>query len=197
MKQRCSTSPRWPGLALVGALAAADFAGRRRRAAAAGRRAARSPRAGRPDAGGTGRRPGDPGDPGCSRRTRRAGGPGRCTLPAPTRAIVPVAASSVAAKPDQWLGEYVAMTGVVDTSLGRMAFSVDQDKTKSGSDVLVLAHRMSDPVAVNTYVTVIGLLMKYDPAEVAGKSKVHAQDLPADAVAKVPRAARWCWPPRS
>ena len=90
----------------------------------------------------------------------------------------------MATKPDQWVGEYVAMTGVVDTSLGRMAFSVDQDKTKSGSDVLVLAHRMSDPVAVNTYVTVIGLLMKYDPAEVAGKSKVHAQDLPADAVAK-------------
>jgi cytochrome c556 len=65
-----------------------------------------------------------------------------------------------------------------------MAFSVDQDKTKSGSDVLVLAHRMSDAVTVNTYVTVIGLLMKYDPAEVAGKSKAHAQDLPADAVAK-------------
>ncbi len=106
------------------------------------------------------------------------------TLPAPTRAIVPVAASSVAAKPDQWIGEYVAMTGIVDASLGRMAFTVDQDKTKSGNDILVLAHRMSDPVTVNTYVTVIGLLMKYDPAEVAGKSKAHATDLPADAAAK-------------
>ncbi len=106
------------------------------------------------------------------------------TLPAPTRAIVPVAASSVAAKPDQWVGEYVAMTGVVDASLGKMVFTVDQDKTKSGADVLVLAGRMSDAVAVNTYVTVIGLLMKYDPADVAGKSKVHAHDLPADAAAK-------------
>ena len=28
--------------------------------------------------------------------------------------------------------------------LGRMAFTVDQDKGKSGADVLVLAHRMSD-----------------------------------------------------
>ena len=106
------------------------------------------------------------------------------TLPAPTRAIVPVAASSVAAKPDQWVGEYVAMTGVVDTSLGKMVFTVDQDKTKSGADVLVLASRMSDAVTVNTYVTVIGLLMKYEPADVAGKSQAHAHDLPADAAAK-------------
>ena len=107
------------------------------------------------------------------------------TLPAPTKAIVPVAASSVAAKPDRWIGEYVAMTGIVDASLGKLAFTVDQDKTKSGSDVLVIAHRMSDPVATNTYVTVIGLLMKYDQAEVASKSKAHAAtELPADAVAK-------------
>ena len=107
------------------------------------------------------------------------------TVPAPTKAIVPVAASSVAAKPDQWIGEFVAMTGIVDASLGKLVFTVDQDKTKSGSDVLVIAHRMSDPVAVNTYVTVIGLLMKYDQAEIAGKSKAHAAtELPADAVAK-------------
>lgn len=106
------------------------------------------------------------------------------TLAAPTRAIVPVAASSVAAKPDQWLGEYVAMTGIVEASVGTLAFTVDQDKTKTGSDVLVLAQRMSDPVTPNTYVTVIGLLMKYDPAEVAAKSKAHAGDLPADVVAK-------------
>ena len=106
------------------------------------------------------------------------------TLPPPARAIVPVAASSVAAKPDQWVGEYVAMTGVVDTSLGKMAFTVDQDKTKSAPDVLVLAQRMSDAVTPNTYVTVIGLLMKYDAADVAAKSKAHAQDLPADVAAK-------------
>lgn len=107
------------------------------------------------------------------------------TLPPPTRAIVPVAASSVGAKPDQWYGEYVAMTGVVDTAYGKMAFSVDQDKTKSSpNDVLVIAGRMSDPVVPNTYVNVIGLLMKYDPADVAAKSKVHAQELPADIAAK-------------
>lgn len=102
------------------------------------------------------------------------------TLPPPTRAIVPVAASSVAAKPDQWVGEYVAMTGVVESSLGKLAFTVDQDKAKASPDVLVIATRMSDPVVQNTYVTVIGLLMKYDPADVAAKSKAHAVDLGAD-----------------
>lgn len=101
------------------------------------------------------------------------------TLPPPTKAIVPVAASSVAAKPDQWVGEYVAMTGVVEQSIGKLAFTVDQDKTKAAPEVLVLASRMSDPVAPNTYVTVIGLLMKYDAADVAAKSKAHAQDLAA------------------
>ena len=73
------------------------------------------------------------------------------------------------------------MTGVVDVTLGKMAFTVDQDKTKSNPSVLVLAGRMSDAVTPNTYVTVIGLLMKYTPADVAAKSKVHAQDLGADA----------------
>lgn len=106
------------------------------------------------------------------------------TLPPPARAIVPVAASSVAAKPDQWVGEYVALTGIVDATLGKMAFTVDQDKTKSAPDVLVLAQRMSDAVTPNTYVTVIGLLMKYSPADVAAKSKAHAQDLSPDVAAK-------------
>ena len=45
---------------------------------------------------------------------------------------------------------------------------------KAAPDVLVLSHRMSDAVTPNTYVTVIGLLMKYDPADVAAKSKAQA-----------------------
>ena len=148
----------------------------------AGRRRATTACAGRTEAFRAGRRGAD------------ARSPRRCAVlpfrrcprcPRPRAAIVPVAASSVGAKPDQWIGEYVAMTGVVDATLGRMAFTVDQDKTKSGpDDILVLAHRMSDSVVPNTYVNVIGLLMKYDPADVAAKSKAHAQDLPADVVAK-------------
>lgn len=129
-----------------------------------------------------GAKPGAPaGQPAAPAAPAAQAAPAVPTLPPPTRAIVPVAASSVAAKPDQWAGEYVAMTGIVEASLGRLAFTVDQDKTKAGPEVLVLAHRMSDPVAPNTYVTVIGLLMKYEAADVAAKSKAHAHDLGADA----------------
>ncbi|MGD9903122.1 MAG: hypothetical protein AB7U83_06600 [Vicinamibacterales bacterium] len=168
MKNRCSSSSHRPApaLAVVMALAASlAVVGAQQPPPAEGQK---------PAPAAAGQKPAAPAAP--------ATPPG--TLPPPTRAIVPVAASSVAAKPDQWVGEYVAMTGVVDASLGALAFTVDQDKTKSGNDVLVVAHRMSDPVVANTYVTVIGLLMKFDPAEVEKTSKVHAAALPADAAVK-------------
>jgi len=188
MKNRCSSSSRWLGLALVAIVVAAGslvVVGAQQPPASAGQKPA--PPAGEKPAPPAGEKPAATGEKPAAPAGEKPAAPAVPavpTLPAPTRAIVPVAASSVAAKPDQWVGEYVAMTGIVDASLGRLAFTVDQDKTKSGNDILVLAHRMSDPVTVNTYVTVIGLLMKYDPAEVAGKSKAHATDLPADAVAK-------------
>jgi hypothetical protein len=104
--------------------------------------------------------------------------------PAP-RAIVPVAASSVAANPDAYIGENVAMTAAVEASLSRTAFSVDQDKTKAtGKDVLVLAPRLNEPVELNAYVTVIGELVKFDADEIAKKAKNIPLDLPADVAAK-------------
>jgi cytochrome c556 len=170
MKIRCSSSLRGRGLALVAMVATAGslaVVGAQQPPAQGGQKPA-------PPAGQTPAAPATPPAP--------APQPG--TLPAPTKAIVPVAASSVAAKPDQWIGEFVAMTGIVDASFGQKAFTVDQDKSKSAPDVLVLSHRMSDAVAVNTYVTVIGMLMHYDAAKVAGTSKAHAIELPADVAAK-------------
>ncbi len=101
------------------------------------------------------------------------------------RAIVPVAASSVANNPDAYVGENVAMTAAVEQSLSRTAFSVDQDKTKTtGKDVLVLAPRLNEPVELNSYVTVIGELIKFDPYEIAKRWKNIPLDLPADVAAK-------------
>jgi cytochrome c556 len=109
----------------------------------------------------------------------------QATAPAAPRAIVPVAASSVANNPDAYIGENVAMTATVEQSLSKTAFSVDQDKTKAtGKDVLVLAPRLNEPVELNTYVTVIGQLMKFDRDEIAKQSKDYPLDLPADAVAR-------------
>jgi len=100
----------------------------------------------------------------------------------PPKPLVPVAASSVAANPDTYVGEYVTMTGAVEANLTKTSFSVDQDKTKStGKEVLVIAPSMQKSLDANGYVTVIGQLIKFDEKEVASKLKDYKIDLsPAD-----------------
>ena len=95
---------------------------------------------------------------------------------------MPVAASSVAANPDPYVGEYVTMTGAVEANLTKTSFSVDQDKTKAtGKEVLVLAPTLQKQADQNGYVTVIGQLIKFDEKEVAAKLKDYKIDLsPAD-----------------
>jgi hypothetical protein len=103
----------------------------------------------------------------------------------PPKPLVPVAASSVAANPDQYLGEYVTMTGAVEANLSKTSFSVDQDKTKTtGKDVLVLAPTLQKQADANGYVTVIGQLIKFDAAEVAAKLKDYKIDMSAEDQAK-------------
>ena len=91
---------------------------------------------------------------------------------------MPVAASSVAANPDPYIGEYVTMTGAVEANLSKTSFSVDQDKTKStGKDVLVLAPNLQKPADTNGYVTVIGQLIKFDRGR-SGDEAQRLQDRP-------------------
>jgi hypothetical protein len=98
----------------------------------------------------------------------------------PPKPLVPVAASSVAKNPDPYIGEYVTLTATVESNLTKTAFSVDQDKTKStGQDVLVLAPNLQQPADANGYVTVIGQLIKFDPAEVTKNLKGYTIDLSA------------------
>jgi cytochrome c556 len=101
------------------------------------------------------------------------------------RAPMPVAASSVAGHPETYYGEYVSITGAVESLLSKTAFSIDQDKTKStGKEVLILAPSLIAAADPNTYVTVLGELMKFDPDEVTKKAKGYTLDLPADAIEK-------------
>jgi cytochrome c556 len=103
----------------------------------------------------------------------------------PPKPLVPLAASTLAANPDPYIGEWVTVTAAVEQTLAPLAFSIDQDKTKStGKDVLVLAPRMNSPIDLNTYVTVIGEVVRFDPEEIAKKSKDYKVDLPADVIAK-------------
>lgn len=122
----------------------------------------------------------------------RAQPPAQAPPPAPapagqTKPFVPLAASTLADHPDTYYGELVTVTAAVEQVLSPSTFSVDQDKTKStGKDVLVVAPTMVGlgKVDPNTYVTVIGEVVRFDPAEIAKKTKGYTLDLPADAFAR-------------
>lgn len=101
--------------------------------------------------------------------------------------FIPLAASTLAEHPDAYYGEPVTVTAAVEQILNDAVFSIDQDKTKStGKDVLVVAPTMIGvgKVDPNTYVTVIGEVVRFDPAEISKKTKGYALNLAPDAVAK-------------
>jgi cytochrome c556 len=104
--------------------------------------------------------------------------------PAP-KPLVPVAASTLAAHPETYYGERVTMTGAIEQSLGKLAFSVDQDKTKTTEQqILVLAPRLNNPVDPNTYITVIGEAVAFDSAELAKRAKDYPVEISPELAAK-------------
>jgi len=103
----------------------------------------------------------------------------------PAKPLVPVAASTLAAHPETYYGERVTMTGAIEQSLGKLVFSVDQDKTKTlDQQILVLAPRMNTPVDPNTYVTVIGEVIAFDSAEVTKRAKDYPVEISPEVAAK-------------
>ena len=99
----------------------------------------------------------------------------------PPKPIVPVAASTLIATPDPYIGESISLAAVVDRTLSRTVFSVDQDRTKSaGRDVLVVAPTLQRGVELNTYVTVIGEVVRFDPEALGLRLKEYTLDLQPD-----------------
>jgi cytochrome c556 len=111
--------------------------------------------------------------------------------PAPSRPLVPVATNTVTANPDAFYGESVTLTAAVGQILSKSAFSVDQKRTgqtvvtQTGpTDMLVIAPTLNGTVDLGSYVTVIGEVVKFDPADVDRKAKDYKLDLPPDAIAR-------------
>ena len=107
----------------------------------------------------------------------------------PAKPYVPLAASTLADHPDTYYGEFVTVTGAVEQTLSKLAFSVDQDKTKStGKDIIVIAPTLMEPVTLNTYVTIIGEVVHLDPAEIGKKgaelTKEYKVDVTPEVIAK-------------
>jgi hypothetical protein len=94
--------------------------------------------------------------------------------------LVPVTAASLAAQPDRYLGMVVAVYATVDRPLGATTFSIDQDpKGSSMNDVLVIAPNLTAHAKMGDYVTVVGEVMKFDPAALKTKAPRYTLDLPA------------------
>jgi cytochrome c556 len=110
------------------------------------------------------------------------GAPARVPQP-----IVPVAVTAIAAKPETFIGGTVSITAAVEQRFGETAFSVVQ-RTKTAADdsrdLLVIAPILTAPVEPGKYVTVIGEVLRFEPADVAAKMKDAAPQLPADVVSK-------------
>lgn len=110
--------------------------------------------------------------------------------PAP-KPLVPVATNTIAANPDAYYGQAVTITASVEQIFSKSSFTVDQRRVgeaamakPAATDVLVLVPTIQRPVDLKSYVTVMGELMKFDPAEVAKKAKDYKIDLPPDVAAK-------------
>jgi len=113
---------------------------------------------------------------------------GQAPSPRGPQPILPVAVSALTATPDAYLGGMVSLTATVDQRYGAAAFSLVQGgaaKSESANqDVLVVAPLLTAPVDPGKYVTVIGEVIRFEPADVAAKMKGTAPELPAETVAR-------------
>lgn len=114
-------------------------------------------------------------------RTQQGGGGG--AAPPAAKPMIPMAASSIITSPDTYVGENVSMMCAVEAVLSKTTFTVDQDKTKStGKDILIIAPTLQSPVSANTYITIVGEVVKFDPADIARRARGYTLDLSSDLV---------------
>lgn len=101
------------------------------------------------------------------------------------RPMIPMTAASLVRDPGSYIGENVSLMASVDAVLSRTAFTIDQNKTATtGQDVLVIVQTLSAAPELNSYVTVQGEVIRFDPAEVAKRNKNFAVDLSPELVEK-------------
>lgn len=101
---------------------------------------------------------------------------------APPATLVPVTAASLATQTDRYLGQVVAVYATVEAGITATTFLLDQDPKRTAiNDVLVIAPNLNAQAKPGEYVTVVGEVMRFDPAVIATKAPRYKLDLPADA----------------
>ncbi len=84
--------------------------------------------------------------------------------------LVPVATTTIAGNPDAFIGQTVTVTASVDRVISPTSFTVDQDAKASGTgELVVLVESLSAPPELNSYVTVIGEVVRHE-----GKAAIRA-----------------------
>ena len=95
--------------------------------------------------------------------------------------LVPVTAASLMQHPELYLNQSVSMYATVEQLLTGTAFSVDQDAKKASlSDLLIIAPTLTTQPKAGSYVTVVGVVLQFDQAEIQKRSRGYALDLPAN-----------------
>jgi cytochrome c556 len=100
------------------------------------------------------------------------------------RPLVPMTASTIVRDPAAQLGQNVSMMAAVEAILSKTVFTVDQDKTKSVDAVIVISPFLSGAPDLNSYVTVQGEVIRFDPAEISKRAPKYTLDLMPDQVEK-------------
>jgi hypothetical protein len=108
------------------------------------------------------------------------GGQAPVRTAAASQPLVPAATSSIAADPEAYYGQFVTIMATVDMLVAANAFTVDQDRTRTASPILVVSSVLTAPVTVNTYVTVMGDVVRFEADEIARRTNVQ---LPPDVIA--------------
>jgi hypothetical protein len=104
---------------------------------------------------------------------------------APPANLIPLTAASLAAHPDRYLDQTVAVHATVESTLSATAFLLDQDPTRTQpNDILVIAPSLTAHAKPGEYITVVGQVMRFDPADLVTKADGYTLDLPADVVAR-------------
>ena len=100
--------------------------------------------------------------------------------------ILPAAVTVLAAKPDVYVGGMVSLTAAVHQNHGPTSFSIVQGRASvpPATEVLVVAPVLTAPVEPGAYVTVIGEVVRFDPADLATRMKGAAPAFDAETIAK-------------
>jgi len=98
--------------------------------------------------------------------------------------IIPVAVTALTKTPETYMGRTVSLTAAVEQRFGTTAFSIDQNARATDVDILVLAPVLTAPIEPNSYVTVIGEVVRFEQSIIATKMKDAMPALAPEVVEK-------------